>query len=141
VQQQQKKEPMGLRTDGDDQRRFSRFDVNISAFVTPIPEPSTLDLMWYRRRSREKPAVVTDLSASGMRFISEQECVVSSQVWISVQIGESTFPVRATVRRKTSHMMQGRAIYAHGVQFVRSDFAGPAIAAIVEFLESRIKRR
>jgi hypothetical protein len=141
VRKEQKREPAALRTAGDDQRRFSRFDVNIQAFVTAIPEPDTPDLMWYRRRTREKPAIVTDLSASGMRYISEQEQEKASQIWISLQIGEKTYPVRAMVRWKTSHMREGRAIYAHGVQFLKSDFAGPAIAAVVEFLESRIKKQ
>jgi len=120
VQKEQKK-PMSLRTlSPEDQRRFSRFDVRLSSYITPVPDDEAPDMLWYRRRNKEKPAIVTDLSAAGLHFISESNFPVGTQVWVSMQINEKTYPVRGQVRRQNSYMRDGKTIYGHGLQFLRS---------------------
>lgn len=133
--------PNSLRTAGDDQRKFSRFDVRLSSFATPVPEDDSPDALWYRRRSKEKPAIVTDLSATGLHFISETNFPVGSQVWVSMQIDEKTYPVRGMVRRQNSHMRDGKTIYGHGIQFLRSDFAMEAVRVVMEYLEDVLKKK
>ena len=125
----------------EDQRRFSRFDVRLSGYATPVPDEDSTDALWYRRRSKEKPAIVTDLSAAGLHFISESNFPVGTQVWVSLQINEKTYPVRAMVRRQTSQMRDGKTIYGHGVQFLRSDFAMEAVRAVMDYLETLMKSK
>ena len=125
----------------EDQRRFSRFEVRLSGFVTPVPEEDSTDALWYRRRSKERPAIITDLSAAGLHFISENNYPTGSQVWVSLQIGEKTYPVRVMIRRQISQMRDGKTIYGHGVQFLRSDFAMEAVRAVMEYLEQLLKKK
>ena len=125
----------------EDQRRFSRFSVRLSGFVTPVPDEDSTDALWYRRRSKERPAIVTDLSACGLHFISENNYATGSQVWVSLQINEKTYPVRVMVRRQISQMREGKTIYGHGVQFLRSDFATEAVRAVMEYLEQLLKSK
>ncbi len=141
MQQPAPNKPKSLRTTGDDQRKFSRFNVRLSGFVTPVPAPDSLDSLWYRRRSREQPAIITDLSAAGLHFICESNYEVTAQVWISMQINSKTYPIRGIIRRQSSQMREGKKIYSHGLQFMRSDFAAVAIEAIMAHLHSLLSSK
>lgn len=125
----------------EDQRKFSRFEVRLSAFITPVPDEDSSDALWYRRRNKEKPAIITDLSATGLHFISETNYSAGTQVWVSIMINEKAYPIRTMVRRQNSHMREGKTIYGHGVQFLRSDFAMEAAKAVMDYLESLLKAK
>jgi hypothetical protein len=134
VQKIQKK-PKSLRPTSDDQRKYSRFDVRLSSFVTAVPDETAPDTLWYRRRSKEHPALITDLSAAGLQFISTSSYAVGTQVWVSFQLNGKTYPVRGMVRRQSSYLRDGKTIYSHGIQLLRSDFALEGVRAIMEYLE------
>jgi hypothetical protein len=135
---QQKKKPTSLRSAPGDQRKFERFEIRMSVFVTDVPTKDSPDSLWYRRRSREQPAVVTDLCVGGLFFLSETSYEIGSQVWVSLVFNGKTSPIRALVRRQNSQLREGKRLYGHGIQFVRSDFATDALNKVVAYLESLI---
>lgn len=135
---QQQKKPTSLKSAPGDQRKFVRFEIRMSVFVTDVPAKDSPDSLWYRRRSREQPAVVTNLCVGGLFFLSETAFEVGSQVWISLVFNGKTAPVRALVRRQTTQLREGKRLFGHGIQFMRSDFANESLPKVVAYLESMI---
>jgi len=135
---QTKPRQLALRTDPNDMRRYNRLDVRISARVGLVPESSPDDVVWEILRPRAQQVVVSDLSATGLFFVSGSNYELGQQVWISLEIQGTEYPIRAVIVRQKAEMREGRRVYGYGLQFLRSRFAPRAVAAILEYLSQRI---
>ena len=116
---------------GDD-RRYKRFSVELTGEVILIPSRRTIDFAIKQYRSAGIPIYINDLSASGLCFICNEEYKLWQQLWIVINLGGKSVPVRGVVRRafeKGANRNRG-----YGIQFLRSDFAQDAVSAVIEYL-------
>ena len=135
---QREQNRLSLRTTTEDPRRFNRLDVRVDAQVSHVPASSPDDALWEVLRPRGQHVVVSDLSATGLYFVSAIDFDLGQELWIALDIQATVYPIRAVIVRQQAHIREGRRIYGYGVQFLRSRFAPTAVAAILEFLAQRI---
>ena len=135
---QKEQNRLTLRTKTDDPRRFNRLEVRVSAQVSMVPASSPDDALWEVLQPRGQHVVVSDLSATGLYFISAVDFDLGQELWIALDIQATIYPIRAVIVRQQAHLRDGKRIYGYGVQFLRSRFAPTAVAAILEFLAQRI---
>ena len=135
---QTKEKRLSLRNTPEDPRRFNRLDVRVSAHVSLVPESSPDDVIWEVLHPRSQPVIVGDMSATGLNFVSPVDFALGHEIWIALDIQNTTYPIRAVVVRQQAELRDGRKIYGYGVQFMRSRFAPRAVAAILEYLAQRI---
>src|SRR5437868_3488218 len=113
---------MSLRMPAGDARRFTRFPVKISACVSLVPESSPDDKIFELLRPQAHPIIVSDLSASGMYFMSNLHLEQSQQLWVELKLQGESILIRALVLRQQVQVHEDKKIYGYGAQFMRSDF-------------------
>jgi hypothetical protein len=127
-----------LRTSPSDSRRFTRLDVKLAAHVSIVPDSCPDDVVWEVLRPKSAPVVVSDLSATGLYFVSQFHYELGQQIWVAIDIQGNSHPIRGIVVRQQAQFRSGKKIYGYGVQFLRSRFAARAVAAILDYLAQRI---
>jgi len=112
--------------------------VRLTAHVGVVPDSNPDDEIFNVLHPKTQPALVTDLSATGLFFVSPLQYDLGRQIWIAVNIHGTEYPIRAVVVRQLAQIKSGKKIYGYGVQFLRSKFAPKAVAAILDYLVQRI---
>lgn len=119
-------------TDRSGQRRsFQRYAVSLTVLVQPAEEGDGA------RRRGMTTAVVTNVSLSGLVFVSGRPHPPGSLVEIQISLGAHIHLVRAVVRRSQILALPGRRAFQCAAQFVRGDSVARFIPALARFLYLR----
>ncbi len=114
-----------------EQRAFRRYGVSLAVLVQPV------DAHAQARRSATVSAVVTDLSVSGLVFVSPRPHPPGSLVDVQISLGAHVFLVRAVVRRSQVLALPGRRTFQCAAQLACGEAAGRFIPAVARYLLHR----
>jgi hypothetical protein len=118
-----------------EQRAFRRYGVNLVVLVQPV------DAHAQARRGAMISAVVTDLSVSGLVFVSPRPHPPGSQVDVQISLGAHVFLVRAVVRRSQILTLPGRRTFQCAAQLARGEAAARFVPAVARYLLQRQRAR
>lgn len=133
-----KRTKVSLRVPPKDLRRFARLRVNLSARVSLVPESSPDDAFYDVLRPPAFPVIVTNLSPTGLYFLSAVSIELTQQLWIALRLYGDSHLMRALVLREQAHLRGGKKVYGYGVQFVKSRYAARSVAAVLRYLQHEI---
>lgn len=123
-----------------DNRRYQRLPVSISGYVVGIADPAYGDDYWEVIRPDSDPVTITDLSGLGLYFTGRAYFEEDDDVWVAIGLGTEIVPIRGVVVHRTDFKDDdGGETFGIGVQFIKSDFAPPAVAAILNYLHPPVK--
>ena len=130
-----------LRGAGDgDKRRFTRLDSELKAELTIVPDPQDEDYVLSEKNLMSSVVTVTNLSATGLHFVSLVKYDPHQHVWLSIDVAGKNAVIRAKIVRRVSVGADERSAFGYGVQFLKSDLAATAVATIIEYLQSVIQK-
>lgn len=126
----------------EDRRRFPRTKVRLHVTTVCVPETHMSDTCYQDHEMEAMNGLVTDISPAGLHLVSKYGYERDTELWIALPIPavadaedvEGQVVVRGIVTRRSKEVSQGRAAFFHGVQFLRSDKAADAVAAIVAYI-------
>jgi hypothetical protein len=81
------------------------------------------------------PAVIEDISLTGMRFVAAEPLTVGSSVWLRIRIGSQPQYAKATVRRCTWQRADGPVQFVCGVQILPCPQSKRFLSVISNLLE------
>ncbi len=113
-------------------RAFHRYAVSLAVLV----QPATEDGAGARRRGMAT-TVVTNVSLSGLVFVSSRPHPPGSLVEIQISLGAHVYLVRAVVKRSQILTLPGRRAFQCAAQFVRGDSVTRFIPALARYLYLR----
>ncbi len=114
-----------------EQRAFRRYGVSLAVLVQPVAAPAPT------RRGATVSAVVTDLSVSGLVFVSNRPYPPGSLVDVQISLGAHVFLVRAVVRRSQVLALPGRRAFQCAAQLARGEAAARFVPAVAQYLLRR----
>jgi hypothetical protein len=124
----------------NDNRRYQRLTVSIPGYVVGIADPAYGDDYWEVIKPDSDPVTITDLSALGLCFTGRAYFDEDDDVWVAIGLGAEMVPIRGVVVHRTDFKDDdGGESFGIGVQFIKSDFAPPAVAAILDYLQPPAK--
>ena len=122
-----------------DKRRFTRLPSDLRAELTLVPDP-LVDVSYLTEMHLMSSVVnVTNLSATGLHFISIVKYDPQQHVWLSIALAGRLTVIRGKIVRRITANVDTKECFGYGVQFLKSDLAPPAVAAIIEYLQSLVK--
>ena len=122
-----------VRLSEDGRRKFRRYPVNLSALVKPLAAPDA-DSADTAARLVQRPAVVIEISMTGVVFVSPGSYSLNSVVELQITLGAISYTVQALVRRCDLHPLPGRRAFACSVQFVRGEHISQFVPAIAKYI-------
>lgn len=122
-----------------EQRAFRRYGVSLAVLVQPAPGASVPgeSARGAARRGATVSALVTDLSVSGLVFVSARPYPPGSLVDVQISIGAHVFLVRAVVRRSQVLSLPGRRAFQCAAQLARGEAAARFVPAVARYLLQR----
>ena len=121
-------------------RRYRRFMVEIPGYVVGIADPSYADDYWELIKPDSDPVTITDLTVFGLYFTGRAYFEEDDDVWVALGLGGEMIPIRGVVVHRTDFKDDdGGETFGVGVQFIKSDFAPAAVAAILDYLHPPAK--
>ena len=120
-----------------DQRAFRRYPVNMAVLVRRVPDETGRSDWAVVRRSPTASGLVTNLSLSGVVFVSPRPYAPGSLVEIQFSLGASIYPVRAVVKRGQVQWLPGRRAFECAAQFVRTESVTGFIPTVAKYLHRR----
>lgn len=122
----------------EDQRAFKRYQVNMTVLVQLVPTDGEMGPeRQSARRSPLSSVVVTDLSLSGLVFVSSRAYALNSVVEIQFTLGANVHSVRAIVKRSDMLSLPGRRAHCCAAQLVRGEGVSRFIPAVAKYLHHR----
>ena|SRR5579884_2655833 len=122
-----------LRGEPNDKRSWRRFNIELTILVEPVsedePEPELRSA-----RSKQRTALVTDISVNGLFFVSPADYPIDSLVDIQLTLGTQSYSLRGLVVRHEVRELPGRSAHGCAVQFVRTESVKMAIPAIANYI-------
>ncbi len=119
--------------DRPEQRRaFQRYAVSLTVLVQPMAEDGA-----GARRGGMAAAVVTDVSLSGLVFVSRRPHPPGSLVEIQISLGAHVYLIRAVIKRSQVLALPGRRAFQCAAQLVRGDSVARYIPAMARYLYRR----
>ncbi len=118
-----------VKAPSDQRRTFQRYAVSLAVLVQPAVE----DGAGTRRRGMAT-AVVTNVSLSGLVFVSTRPHPPGSLVEIQISLGAHVHVVRAVVKRSQLLALPGRRAFQCAAQLVRGDSVARFIPALAHYL-------
>jgi len=119
-------------TDRSEQRRaFQRYAVSLTVLVQPAEDGAGA------RRRGMATTVVTNVSLSGLVFVSSRPHPPGSLVEIQISLGAHLHLVRAVVKRSQVLVLPGRRAFQCAAQFVRGDGVARFIPTLARYLYLR----
>lgn len=119
--------------DRPEQRRaFQRYVVSLTVLVQPMAEDGA-----GARRGGMAAAVVTDVSLSGLVFVSRRPHPPGSLVEIQISLGAHVYLIRAVIKRSQVLALPGRRAFQCAAQLVRGDTVARYIPAKARYLYRR----
>jgi len=126
-------EALGRATDN---RRYQRLAVSIPGYVVGIANPAYSDDYWEVVKPDSDPVTITDLSALGLSFTGRAYFEEDDDIWVAIALGAEMVPIRGVVVHRTDFEGDDDGeTFGIGVQFIKSEFARPAVAAILDYLQ------
>lgn len=116
----------------DQRRAFQRYAVSLAVLVQPAEDEGAV-----ARRGGMTTTVVTNVSLSGLVFVSSRPHPPGSLVEIQISLGARVHLVRAVVRRSQILALPGRRAFQCAAQFVRGDSVTRFIPALARYLYLR----
>jgi len=117
-------------------RRYRRLTVSIPGYVVGIADPAYGDDYWEIVKPDSDPVTITDLSALGLSFTGRAYFEEDDAIWVAIALGADMVPIRGVVVHRSDFTDDdGGETFGIGVQFIKSDFARPAVAAILNHLQ------
>ena len=112
-------------------RGFQRYAVSMSVLVQPLAGAAGT------RRREMRCAALTNISLSGLVFVSSRAYPPGSVVEVQIGLGAQVYLVQAVVRRSRLLSLPGRRAFQCAAQFVRSDSISRFIPALARSLFHR----
>ncbi len=110
-------------------RAFRRYPVSLPVVVCPLL-PAGGRGRWTRRST----VLVTDISLSGLTFLSPHTYLPGSRLEVQMTLGAQTYFVEAVVRRGQCVVLPGRRSWQCAVQLLRDDRATQFIPRLARYL-------
>ncbi len=110
-------------------RAFRRYPVTLPVVVCPLL-PAGERGRWTRRST----VLVTDISLSGLTFLSPNTYLPGSHLEVQMTLGAQTYFVEAVVRRGQCVTLPGRRSWQCAVQILRDDRAIQFIPRLARYL-------
>ena len=126
-------------SDGD-KRRFTRLVSDLKAELTTVADPLDDDSMLEERDRMSSVVSITNLSATGLHFVSLVKYEAHQHIWLSIDLAGKNALIRGKIVRRISVGPDEKSAFGYGVQFLKSELAPPAIATIIEYLQSAIQK-
>jgi len=123
-----------------DKRHFTRLSSDLKAELTIVPDPQDEDAIFAEKHLMSSVVSITNLSATGLHFVSLVKYEPHQHVWLSIDLGVKNALIRGKIVRRTSGRPDEKSALGYGVQFLKSDLAPTAIAIIIEYLQSTIQK-
>ncbi len=117
----------------EQRRAFRRYAVNLTVLVQPAAEGEGA------RRRGMTTTLVTDVSLSGLVFVSSRPYPLGSLVEIQISLGAHVHLVRAVVKRSQLLALPGRRAFRCAAQFVRADSVARFIPTLARYLYLRYR--
>jgi len=126
-----------------DNKRHNRRPVEIPGYAVGVPGPDDTDDFWEVLMPDSDPVTITELTALGLHFTGRAYFDEDDQVWIAMRLGGEMRPVRGVVLNRTDFKDDsGGEYFGYGLQFLKTDFAPSAVAAILDYLQPpKVKSR
>lgn len=121
-----------LRARPEQRRAFQRYQTSLTVLVQPAPEDSA-----GARRGGMVSAVVTDVSLSGLVFVSRRPHPPGSIVEVQISLGAHLYMVQAVVKRSQVLALPGRRAFQCAAQLVRGESVARYIPALARYLYQR----
>lgn len=115
----------------DQRRAFERYAVSLTVLVQPVTDGAGA------RRGGMATTLVTDVSLSGLVFVSSRLYPPGSLVEIQISLGAHVHLVHAVVKRSQTLALPGRRAFQCAAQFVRGDSVAGFIPALARYLYFR----
>ncbi len=126
-----------LKATGGDQRAWRRYPVSMTVLVRRVPEQNGRSEWEQARRCPVISGLVTNISLSGVVFVSPRPYAPGSLVEIQISLGANTYPVRAVVKRGQVLLLPGRRVFQCAAQMVRGEEADRFIPTVAKYLQRR----
>ncbi len=110
-------------------RGFRRYPVSLPIVVCPLL-PAGERGRWTRRST----VLVTDISLSGLTFLSPNTFLPGSRLEVQMTLGAQTYFVQAVVRRGQFVALPGRRSWQCAVQLLRGEEAVQFIPRLARYL-------
>ena len=127
-----------LKGSAADKRAFRRYRVSMAVLVQAVPDEGSA---WSERQNaRRHPTlsvVVSDLSLSGLVFVSPRAFPPGCLVDLQFSLGAHVYPVRAVVRRSQVVALPGRRVFQCAAQLVRGESVTRFIPAVARYLAGK----
>lgn len=121
-----------LRARPEQRRAFERYKVSLTVLVQPVPEDGA-----GARRGGMVSAIVTDLSLSGLVFVSRRPHPPGSIVEVQISLGAHVYLIHAVVKRSQVLALPGRRAFQCAAQLVRGEAVARYIPALARYLYCR----
>ena len=121
-----------------DKRAFRRYRVSMAVLVQAVPEEGSARTE--RENARRHPTVsvvVSDLSLSGLVFVSPRPFPSGCLVDLQFSLGAHVYPIRAVVKRSQVVALPGRRVFHCAAQLVRGENAVRFIPAVARYLAGK----
>ena len=110
-------------------RAFRRYSVSLPVLACPLlPEGGRGQ--WTRRST----VLVTDISLSGLTFLSPNSYLPGSRLEVQIALGAQTYCVEAIVRRGQFIALPGRRAWQCSVQLLRGEEAARFVPRLARYL-------
>ncbi len=121
-----------------DQRAWRRYPVCLTVLVQRILEDGVArSERETARRCPNVSVIVTDISLSGLVFVSSRPYPPGSLVEIQVSLGANVYPIHAVVKRSQVMLLPGRRAFACAAQFVQGEAVARFIPTVAKYLHRR----
>lgn len=130
----------GMKAAPQDHRVFQRYRVSMTVLVQRISEEDFA--CSEREKARHSPTasvVVTDISLSGLVFVTSRPHPPGTLVEIQFCLGARVFRIRAVMKRTQILALPGRRSFQCAAQFVRGEAIAEFIPAVAKYLQKRFK--
>ena len=115
-------------------RAFRRYGVTLPVVVCPLVQEEELPR---GRRARRATALVTNISLSGLTFLSPTTYLPGTRLSVQIALGAHTYVIEAVVRRGQYVALPGRRAWQCAAQILRGDEAVRFIPRLAHYLYAR----
>jgi len=130
---------LSLRGDDGDKRRFTRLESTIAADLVVVPDDDADDSYIDEEETEPMSVTVTNISATGLYFVSQSEFEHGQQVWLIMDVRGMDAAIRGKIVRRSTSSAEDCELHGYGVQFLRTDLAPSAVSVILDHLRVLVR--
>ncbi len=128
------RDPMPPKERSSESRAFRRYAVTLPVVVSPLVPEAELTR---GRRARRATALITNISLSGLTFLSPTTYLPGTRLSVQIALGAHTYLIEAVVRRGQYVCLPGRRAWQCSAQILRGDEAVRFIPRLAHYLYGR----